>query len=307
MVLNMQVADGQGSSNPLFTFRNLCCGGLLILMMLGLASAYLLRKRIRHWMHERYPLPVSTERIVDDGTYRNVVFLHHSTGRALIEQGGVRELLRQRNYQFWDHEYNTYGLTRPDGTRTGTQYEIPETKPGVRGGGNTDPEGLAVLFAQPVHSPADNAFSRLLQHQVIIFKSCFPNSGIKNDAMLARHKSLYLGMRQVMDQHSNRIFILVTTPPLHPLATNPEEARRARELALWLQSSEFLEGHSNLFVFDFHSLLADPKTGMLRAEYQLKPDSSDSHPNALANRNIGPLFVDFVDKAIQSYAHRSIR
>ncbi len=270
---------------------------------MGVVCVALFGRRAWNWLQGRLarPLPVSTEQIVVDGKYTNVIFLHHSTGQNLIKQGNVRALFTQKGYQFWDHDYNTIGLTRPDGTRTQTSYDIPELSPGVRGGGNTDPEGLAVLFAQPVHNSPDNAFSRLLQHEVLIFKSCFPNSAIKSDESLAQLKTLYLGMRDVMDQHPDRLFIFLTTPPLHPKATNSSEAARARALAQWLQSDEYLKGHPNLFVFPFFDLLADPGTNMLRTEYQRAPNATDSHPNTLANQTVGPLFVDFVEKAIQAY------
>ena len=277
--------------------------GIVVILVASVAFVALFGKRAWNWLKGRLarPLPVSTEQVESDGTYTNLIFLHHSTGHNLIAQGDVRALFTQRGYQFWDHDYNTNGLTRPDGTRTWTSYDIPEITPGVRGGGNTDPEGLAVLFAQPVHDPPDNAFSRLLQHEVLIFKSCFPNSAIRSEEMLAQHKAWYLEMRDVIDQHPDRIFIFLTSPPLHPKITTPEDAARARALANWLQSDEFLVGRSNLFVFDFFGLLTDPETNMLRAEYQRDPDSTDSHPNALANQTIGPLFVDFVDKAVQTY------
>ena len=45
---------------------------------------------------------------------------------------------------------------------------------------------------------------------------------------------------------------------------------------------------------ELYDLLADPSTGTLRAEYQLDAGQPDSHPNLLANRTIGPLFVAFV-------------
>jgi len=58
-----------------------------------------------------------------------------------------------------------------------------------------------------------------------------------------------------------------------------------------------------VFVFDFFDLLADPNTHTLRAGYQLSPDNPDSHPNRLANETIGPLFVEFIDEAVQVYGH----
>lgn len=53
------------------------------------------------------------------GNFTSVVFLHHSTGRNLIEQGRVREILTGAGYHFWDHDYNWEGLVRPDGSAAG--------------------------------------------------------------------------------------------------------------------------------------------------------------------------------------------
>jgi hypothetical protein len=155
-----------------------------------------------------------------------------------------------------------------------------------------------------VTDPPSNAFSRVVQHEVIAFKSCFPNSAVKSDEMQEQFQTWYLQMRDVMDQHPDHVFVLVTSPPLHPLATDADEARRARAIADWLKSDEYLTGHSNIFVFDFFDLLADPDTHMLRAGYQIDPDESDSHPNRLANETIGPLFAEFIDEAVQTYKRR---
>jgi hypothetical protein len=103
-----------------------------------------------------------------------------------------------------------------------------------------------------------------------------------------------------MDQHPEKIFIVVTQPPLHPAATTPEVAARARTFSNWLASPEYLSGHPNVFTFNFFDLLADPSTNMLRAEYQ--PDESDSHPNETANQTIGPLFANFIDQAVKTYS-----
>jgi hypothetical protein len=266
-------------------------------MVIGVVMMRPLVKKVVSRLRTYEPLPVYDQPVESDGSYANVIFLHHSTGRALIDEGDVRPLLTERGYRFWDHDYNQRGLVRPDGTPTGASYHIP----GSRGRGNTNVDGLAKLFSQPLTDPPSNAFSRLLQHEVIIVKSCFPNSAIKDDKMGAQFQSWYLLMRDAMDQHPDRIFIIVTSPPLHPLATNADEARRARAIANWLKSDDYLAGHSNVFVFDFFNSLADPSTNTLRAEYQVSPDERNSHPNPLANESIGPLFVDFIDEAVGTY------
>ena len=292
-----------GAYIPPFTSKRILYVGLVLIALLAVGLISMFGRRAWNSLERRLagPAIVSTERIHDDGTYHNLIFLHHSTGENLILYGNVRKLFTQKGYQFWDHDYNQDGLTRPDGTRTHTHYAIPETVPGVDSGGNTDPDGLAVLFSQPIHNPPDNALSRLLQHPVVIFKSCFPNNALKSDEMLERDKALYLGMRNTMDQHPDHLFVLLTTPPLHPKETSAGEASRARLLSEWLQSAAFLGGHPNLRVFDFYNLLADPATNMLRTEYQMQGSKVDSHPNTKANEIIGPQFVEFVDGAVRSY------
>lgn len=244
-------------------------------------------------------MPVYDEPIMTSGDYSNIIFLHHSTGRNLIVEGDVRPLLTDLGYQFWDHDYNHVGLTRPDGSLTDAHYRIP----GMLGRGDTDVGGLARLFAQPVTSPPENALSRLLQHEVIIVKSCYPNSAIKDEAMLMQFQDWYQQMQGTMDQHPDRIFIIMTSPPLHPLGTTPEEASRARVMANWLTSDEFLAGHPNTFVFDFFDLLADPAANTLQTAYQMTTTEAQSHPNKLANETIAPLFTAFIDEAIQTYRH----
>ena len=226
--------------------------------------------------------------------YRRVIFLHHSTGANLIEQGDVRSRFTALGYEFDDLGYNGDGLVLGDGTWTGRNFDVPDD--------NTNPDGYAVIFAQPLHDPPDNTFSHLMQYDVIVFKSCFPVSIIESDEQLAEYKGYYWSIRKRMDQYPNKLFIVVTQPPEIPADTNAQAAARARTFTNWLASDEYLSGHPNIVTFNFFNLLADPSTNMLRTIYQT--DASDAHPNELANRTIAPLFVDFVDQAVKRYAAR---
>jgi MYXO-CTERM domain-containing protein len=219
-----------------------------------------------------------------------IIFLHHSCGENLIDQGGVREGLTALGYEFYDHGYNGDGLRLADGSYTGTNYDVPDD--------NTDPDGLAAIFAQPLHDPPDNTFSHLMEYDVIAVKSCFPTSNIGSDEQLAEFQSYYLSMRARVDGYPEKLFIIVTQPPQVPGASDPQEATRARVLADWLASDEFLGGHSNVVTFNFFGHLAGADD-FLRPEYRV--DDTDAHPNEGANQTIGPLFVDFIDQAIQSY------
>ena len=240
---------------------------------------------------------LATDRVANSsqGQFTNVIFLHHSTGHNLIDQGGVRERFTAAGYDFWDHDYNEYGLRDPAGEYTGYSYNIPDD--------NTDPDGLARIFAQQPRGLPLNAFSGLLQHEVIAFKSCFPASQITSDEQLAQYKAWYLAMRDVMDQHPDRVFIVMSPPPLNPAATDAAAAARARAFAQWLQSDEYLAGHPNVFAFDLFGHLAEddpasPEVNMLRAAYR---EGEDSHPNPLANETVGPLLVNFIVDAASRY------
>ena len=237
------------------------------------------------------PEASSTPEPTPPASFNRIIFLHHSVGANLIQQGGVRESLTDLGYEFYDHGYNGDGLTLADGAPAGRDFGVPDD--------NTNPDGFAAIFAQSLDDPPDNTFSQLMQYDVIAFKSCYPVSNIQSDDQLAEYKSHYLSIRARMDQYPDKIFIVVTPPPEIPADTDTEAAARARDFADWLGSGEYLDGHPNVFTFNFFDLMADPATNMLRADYQT--DEFDAHPNELANETVGPLFVDFIDQSVKTY------
>jgi hypothetical protein len=238
------------------------------------------------------PDPTATPDPTPEPGVHRIIFLHHSVGANLIAQGDVRQRLTALDYEFYDHGYNEDGLVLADGTPSGMNFDVPDD--------NTNPDGFAGIFAQPLHDPPDNTFSYLMQYDVIVFKSCYPVSNIQSDDQLAEYKSYYLSIRQRMDEYPNKIFILVTPPPEIPAETDAQAAARARDFADWLASAEYRNGHANVFTFDFFDLMADASTNMLRTDYQ--SDEFDAHPNELANQTAGPLFADFIDQSIRAYA-----
>lgn len=226
--------------------------------------------------------------------FSRIIFLHHSVGANLIEQGDLRQRLTDLGYEFYDHGYNDDGLVLADGTPANRDFDVPDD--------NTDPDGLAGIFAQPLDHPPDNTFSHLMEYDVIAFKSCFPVSNIQSDDQLDGYKDYYLSIRSRMDQYPNKIFIVLTPPPEISADTDAQAAARARAFANWLASDEYLSGHPNVFTFNLFDRLADPSTNMLRDDYQ--GDEGDAHPNELANQTIGPLFANFIDQSVRTYTGR---
>jgi hypothetical protein len=222
----------------------------------------------------------------------SVIFMHHSTGEGVIYAGGVVPMMTELGYAFQHHGYNGDGLSDAAGNYTGVNWNVP--------GDNTDPDGWQAIFNQPVTDPPSNTFSHMLQYDVIIFKSCFPASHIDSPGMFDAYMAYYASIRDVMDQHPDKLFIPWTTPPLVPNSTDAASAQRAQEWAAYLTSDEYLDGHPNIYPFDINSLWADAD-GYLRAEFRV--DEWDSHPNDIGNQVVAPIFVDFIDGAVQSFLH----
>ena len=67
-----------------------------------------------------------------EGDFSRVMFLHHSCGANLIEQGGVRQLLTDLGYEFYDHGYNDYTPPQEDENAT-EDGEAEAESPGENG------------------------------------------------------------------------------------------------------------------------------------------------------------------------------
>ena len=231
----------------------------------------------------------------------NLFFLHHSTGNGFVEEGDMRGHIATYNaangtsYELWDHGYNSEGVRNASGTWTGIGYSIP--------GDNTNPDGLHTLW-----TTNNGARATIMdRHEVIAFKSCYPASNIPDAATLNQYKQWYRGMRTYFDAHPARLFVVMSTPPLHRLSTNVTEADNARAFADWLKSGHFLAGHANVVCFDLFGMLARADDGsatrnMLRFDYEQSHGDGDSHPNLAANQVVGPALAQFLIDAAAAYS-----
>jgi hypothetical protein len=236
-----------------------------------------------------------------------VLFIHHSTGGNLLNQGRVREEINRppSSIALWDHGYNLNkvlpsiiarikflyrtGLSDPNGKPTGTDYNINLN--------NDNPSDYERIFTSPSERETR---CKILQFDVIIFKKCFPTSQIESDVKLDNFKMSYLKIREFIDKNPRRLFIIMTQPPLRSEVTSFGNASRSRNLAEWLKSDEYVGKRKNLRIFDFFGLLADEvgeNKNMLKREYAswLR---IDSHPNRYANKMIAPVFSKFIESEI---------
>jgi hypothetical protein len=182
---------------------------------------------------------------------------------------------------------------------------------------------VLTLFIQGC-TPPEVQFSELAQdYDVVIMKHCYPASDVLDDTGLAspssprqsleNYKAVYRLLRDRFDQNPDTLFIIWTLPPLHRLSEPSEgdkdaNASRATEFSNWFKDDYLAEEgfHPNIYIWDFRGLVMNPNTNFLRYEYESNHDSSDSHPNKLANNHAGPQFAQFIVDSIADFYDSNI-
>jgi len=214
------------------------------------------------------PRPVKPAKTV------KLIFIHHSTGEAWLSDGngGLGIALKKNNYFVSDTNYGWGPDGIGDRTDTGNWWDWFR---GSKSGTYT--HALYKEFDQ--HSgytrlSSDPDSSR--ENEIIMFKSCFPNSAINghpNDTAksgsnplrgqgagssmtVANVKGIYNDILTYFAAHQDKLFVLIVTPPLAKDATNAAQAANARAVANWLVN-KWLAGysHKNVAVFDFYGVL----------------------------------------------------
>ena len=237
-----------------------------------------------------------TNRIVDDLTgildrlySKKMVFLHHSVGRNILYEGGLRDSLLEMGILVKGATY---------GDDIGQKTDIVDWWPKFQ----KDMNRILGFKAHPnLYYDSD------VSNDIVMFKSCFPNSNIEGEGSgsgdplssertTANYKTAFFKIAEEINKHPDRLFVYVTSPPLVPEKTSPENATRARDFNNWLMTEylpeyEKTSGLSNLVIFDLFDALAD-ESGFLKKEYR-RPEPGDSHPNEQANKAIASKYMEF--------------
>jgi len=228
----------------------------------------------------------------------NIVFIHHSVGENWLEQGELRTQLTTSGF-------NVHDITYGD--------DVPGTPvPGMQPNGDfTDVKDWYFWFHNFLDGVLEWECSSGEYNQVVMFKSCFPNSGITEEGIapgnptndnhtIWNYKAAYCSLTNVFAQHSNVLFIAVTAPPMKPGdGYHPDEGARARTFNNWLKK-DFVDayvdstGQRNLAVFDLFDILATASTKP-RGANALFPAyrTRDSHPNTKGSRSATGVFMPY--------------
>jgi len=220
-------------------------------------------------------------------TLVKLIFIHHSTGENWLNDGNgqLGIALSNANYFVSDTNYG-WGPTDQDTTpgTIGDHTDIPNWYSWFTG-----PHRDTYLTALYTETEQHSSYSRPSigpggENTIIMFKSCFPNSnldGNPNDPPaasadmnslldVAHAKRIYLDALNYFAAHQDKLFIVITAPPLATGASDATRAANARAFNNWLMTS-WLSGYAyhNVAVFDFYNVLTsnggDPDTNDLNS------------------------------------------
>lgn len=217
----------------------------------------------------------------------SLLWLHHSTGDYILKKGKLKKALKNNNIDFYDINY---GEAKVD------DYVI---------GDHTDPHDFPKNFNTTKLFDIIKSWELTgskKQHDIIMFKSCFPASNIKNEQMLKDYKNYYLSMLPTFKKHPEILFIAMTPPPLVKGVTTPENAKRARIWSKWLKE-DYAYRLNNVKVFDlFDSLsIIEGKPDENTLTPQFAESKEDSHPTRKGGQAVTRLFIPWLNRTIQNF------
>lgn len=228
-----------------------------------------------------------------------ILFLHHSTGDNVWRGGAL-----------WGADVAKFFATY--NKAHGRNYQISERWYPAQPLGNY-PYDYWNLWVNP-GGPADAAQPGLqnletltANFDVIIFKHCFPVSGIRADSesnppsaassvkTAANYKLQYAALKARLKQFPNTRFILWTGAVLTQASTTPANAQRAKDFFDWVKGT-WDEPGDNIFLWDFYALETE---GSLYMKDAYADSPADSHPARTFSRTVVPLLgrriVDVVE------------
>ena len=280
-----------------------------------------------------------------------LVFIHHSTGENWLVDSNGRLGIALRNNRYFVSDTN-YGWGPPD-QDCGYDSIGDHTDIGHWYNWFCGTHCATYLSALYKANGRNCSYSRLGknpggENKIILFKSCFPNSNLRGRPgdpartgpnplrgqdsssqymTVANAKGIYKDLLKYFATRPDKLFVVVTAPPLSARETSPGAANNTRALNRWLVNN-WLSGypHKNVVVFDFYNVLTSnggsPDINDMamvtgnhhrywnNAVQYIQPvkrnvsaypsDEYDSHPSLAGNRKATDEFV----KILNVFYHR---
>jgi hypothetical protein len=239
-----------------------------------------------------------------------LIFIHHSTGENWLTDGygNLGQTLDQNNYFVSDTNYG-WG---PDAI--GDRTDIPNWTEWFAS--ENTPRFMEALFNE---NGQHASYTRTLsdpggENEIIMFKSCFPNSALEgspNDPpdpdgwlSMGHAKYVYNEILKYFESRPDKMFVVITAPPL----SDGTYAANARAFNQWLLNDWLRENNyslSNVLVFDFYNVLTSPdahhRYNNGQVEYTLGGQntlyypSGDDHPSEAGSQKATEEFVTMLN------------
>jgi hypothetical protein len=239
---------------------------------------------------------------------KNIIFLHHSTGRSiwvgktnrylykLTQEGDVQkffDLYNKKNKS----DYSITEISFPKNTPYGWEnYPFDYYNIWVKNAGKKpylEEPTLEILTSE---------------YYVIIFKHCFPVSRIMEDKgtpdinsdekRIENYKLQYNALKNKMHAFPKNKFIVWTPAVCTKKNMTEEEAKRTKEFHRWMTEEWYVKG-DNIYVWDFYNYETEGGLYLLDKN-AFAPDNC--HPSREFAGKIAPLFCKFIIDIIESEA-----
>lgn len=261
-----------------------------------------------------------------------LLFIHHSVGGTLLAaNGAIKEDGGTEIYRSHPNGGNLRALLESQG------YEVHEASRGSVAGDKTNLFDWMPKFRQEMprllrleHN--DRASGDGRRNQVVVFKSCFPNSAFTEegaepgnpagpDLTLSNARATLTALLDEFRKYPDVLFVYLTAPPLAPVEFpepawklvakkvlgKPNHAQEfaahaalARRFNNWVTGTDgWLKDYEleNVVAFDFYNILTDNgKSNLLRFPTYTEA-GIDSHPSAAGNVRAAAQFVPFLNRA----------
>ncbi|MFH1268979.1 MAG: carbohydrate binding domain-containing protein [Planctomycetota bacterium] len=278
------------------SFRGLFFGALILVLALAFWAPHGIRAQSLDPRPPKRPV--------------KLVFIHHSCGENWLSDadGGLGRELARNNYFVSDTNYgwgpNGIG-DRTDITDWPEWFTGPESR-----------RCLTALFRErEQHSDyARTAADPGGENQVVLFKSCFPNSNLEGNPTdppargdgltVANAKAIYNDLLRHFATRPDKLFVVITAPPVQ----DRTHAANARAFNTWLVR-DWLAGYrgKNVAVFDFYNVLTGQENHHRFREGRIEhvnashrntlhyPSDGDDHPSRIGNRRATEEFVPLLN------------
>ena len=228
----------------------------------------------------------------------NLIFIHHSVGENWLNDG-LAEMLNANKIHVADTYYGWSDMGDYTDTKDWPKWFNDDVMPSVYSKLDTETASNSI-------APGNG------ENTIIMFKSCFPNSDVGKS--IDDEKAIYDSLLAYFAQHPDKLFILITPPPMQNIS-HPD---KTRELANYLvDKNGWLKDYSlnNVYVFDLYNVLTAPENHHWliggKEEHIVASDNNtlyydsggDDHPNTAGNikatEEFVPLLLYWYDQFLQ--------